>query len=121
MTLQSLKTYGYIGSKTKSYQILRGFFLLFIFHVFWPYKAGLPCFLTFWPYKAGLLCFLNQQALLLIILLRPSLSGLSEFPDKFPILLGAPRPLPKSKSCPNNSLNHHRVPCHPLCGFGFLL
>ena len=55
MTLQSLKTYGYIDSKTKSYQILRGFLLLFIFHAFWPYKAGLPYFLAFWPYKAGLL------------------------------------------------------------------
>ena len=31
MTLQSLEIYGYIGSKTKSYWILRGFFLLFIF------------------------------------------------------------------------------------------
>ena len=58
MTLQSLKTYGYIGSKTKSYQILRRFLLLFIFYVFWPYKAGLSCFLTFWPYKVGLSCFL---------------------------------------------------------------
>ena len=58
MTLWSLETYGYIGSKTKSYQILRRFLLLFIFHAFWPYKAGLPCFLTLWPYKAGLPCFL---------------------------------------------------------------
>ena len=57
MTLWSLKTYEYIGSKTKSYQILRGFLLLSIFHAFWPYKASLPCFLTFWPYKVGLLCF----------------------------------------------------------------
>ena len=31
MTLWSLETYGYIGSKTKSYQILREFLLLFIF------------------------------------------------------------------------------------------
>ena len=31
MTLRSLETYVYIGSKTKSYQILRGFLLLFIF------------------------------------------------------------------------------------------
>ena len=31
MTLQSLETYGYIGSKTKTYQIQRGFLLLFIF------------------------------------------------------------------------------------------
>ena len=31
MTLWSLKTYMQIGSKTKSYQIQRGFFLLFIF------------------------------------------------------------------------------------------
>ena len=31
ITLRSLETYGYIGSKTKSYQILRGFLLLFIF------------------------------------------------------------------------------------------
>ena len=58
MTLQSLKTYGYIGSKTKSYWILRGFFLLFIFHIFWPYKADLPCFLILWPYKVVLPCFL---------------------------------------------------------------
>ena len=34
MTLQSLKIYGYIGCKTKSYQILRKFLLLFIFHAF---------------------------------------------------------------------------------------
>ena len=59
MTLRSLETYGYIDSKIKSYRILRGFLLLFIFHVFWPYKAGLPCFLALWPYKAGLLCFLT--------------------------------------------------------------
>ena len=58
MTLRSLEMYGYFDSKTKSYQILKGFFLLFIFHVFWPYKVGLPCFLTFWPYKAGLPYFL---------------------------------------------------------------
>ena len=31
MTLWSLKTYGYISSKIKSYQIQRGFLLLFIF------------------------------------------------------------------------------------------
>ena len=31
MTLWSLETYGYIGNKTKSYQIQRGFLLLFIF------------------------------------------------------------------------------------------
>ena len=31
MTLQSLEMYGYIGNKTKSYQIQRGFLLLFIF------------------------------------------------------------------------------------------
>ena len=31
MTLRSLETYGYIGSKSKSYQILKGFLLLFIF------------------------------------------------------------------------------------------
>ena len=31
MTLRSLETYGYIGSKTKSYRIQKGFFLLFIF------------------------------------------------------------------------------------------
>ena len=70
MILQSLETYGYIGSKTKNYQILRGFLLLFIFHAFWPYKVGLPC-------------FLNQQALLLITFLRPSFSGLLKFPDLF--------------------------------------
>ena len=48
MTLRSLKTYGYIDSKTKNYQIQRGFFLLFIFlqtltfklHAFWPYPSG---------------------------------------------------------------------------------
>ena len=55
--LWSLKTYGYNYSKTKSYWILRKFLLLFIFHAFWPYKAGLPCFLALWPYKAGLPCF----------------------------------------------------------------
>ena len=40
MTLRSLETYEYISSKTKSYRIERGFFLLFIFlgyHAFWPY------------------------------------------------------------------------------------
>ena len=42
MTLRNLETYGYIGSKTKSYQIQREFFLLFIFlghrgRAFWPY------------------------------------------------------------------------------------
>ena len=108
MTLWSLETYGYIDSKTKSYRILRRFFLLFIFYVFWPYKASLPC-------------FLNQQAHLLIIFLRPSLLGFLKFPDLFfnkP--LGAFRPLPKSRSCPNNSLNHHRVPRHLSCGFGLL-
>ena len=57
ITLRSLETYGYIGSKTKSYRILREFLLLFIFYAFWPYKAGLPCFLALWPYKAGLPCF----------------------------------------------------------------
>ena len=48
MTLRSLETYGYIDSKTKSYQIKRGFLLLFIFfqtlafrlHAFWPYYFG---------------------------------------------------------------------------------
>ena len=58
MTLLSLETYGYIGSKIKSYQILRGLLLLFIFHTFWPYKAGFPYFLVLWPYKAGLPYFL---------------------------------------------------------------
>ena len=57
MTLRSLETYGYIGSKTKNYLILRGFLLLFIFHAFWPYKVSLPCFLALWPYKASLPCF----------------------------------------------------------------
>ena len=70
MTLQSLETYGYIDNKTKSYWILRGFLLLFIFYAFWPYKAGFSC-------------FLNQQALLLITLLRSSFLRLSEFPDLF--------------------------------------
>ena len=134
MTLRSFETYGYIGSKTKSYQILRGLLLLFIIYAFWPYKAGFPCFLVFWPYKAnlpyflafwpykaGLPCFLNQQALLLITLLKPSLLGLSEFPDLFPILLGAPKLLPKSELCPNISLNHYKVPCHLSCGFGLFL
>ena len=83
MTLQSLETYGYISSKTKSYQILRGFFLLFIFHAFWPYKASFPCFFAFWPYKVGLPCFFHQQTLLLITLFRPSLSGFSKFLDLF--------------------------------------
>ena len=49
--------YGYLGSKTKSYWILKGFLLLFIFYVFWPYKASLLCFLVFWLYKVGLPCF----------------------------------------------------------------
>ena len=40
ITLQSLEKYGYIGSKTKSYQILRGFLLLIIFHVFSPSKQA---------------------------------------------------------------------------------
>ena len=71
MTLRNLETYGYISSKTKSYRILRGFLLLFIFHAFWPYKAGLPC-------------FHNHHALLLITLFRPSFSGLLEFLDLFP-------------------------------------
>ena len=58
MILRSLKTYGYIDSKTKSYWLLRRFLLLFIFHAFWPYKAAFLCFLIFWSYKAGLLCSL---------------------------------------------------------------
>ena len=70
MTLRSLETYGYIDSKTKSYRIIREFLLLFIFHAFWPYKAGL-------------LCFFNQQILLLITLFRLNLSGLSEFLNLF--------------------------------------
>ena len=47
MTLQSLKTYRYIDSKTKSYQIQRGCFLLFIFlvhpsnHTIEPYAIRL--------------------------------------------------------------------------------
>ena len=57
MTLWSLGTYGYIGSKTKSYWILREFLLLFIFYAFWPYKTGLPSFLACWLYKAGVPCF----------------------------------------------------------------
>ena len=71
MALWSLETYGYIGNKTKSYQILKEFLLQFIFHAFWPYKAGL-------------LYFFDQQALLLMTFLRPSFSGLSKFPDLFP-------------------------------------
>ena len=57
--------------RLKAIKILRGFLLLFILHAFWPYKAGLSC-------------FLDQQALLLITLLRSSFSGFSEFPDLFP-------------------------------------
>ena len=34
ITLWSLKTYEYIDSKIKSYQILKGFFLQFIFYAF---------------------------------------------------------------------------------------
>ena len=75
MTLRNLETYGYIDSKTKSYRILRGFFLLFIFHVFWPYKAGLPYFLAFWPYKASLPCFL---------IFRPYKAGFPYFFIYFP-------------------------------------
>ena len=90
MTLRNLETYGYISSKTKNYQILRRFVLLFIFHAFWPYKAGLPS-------------FLDQQALLLITLLRPSFSGFSKFLDLFSNKpLEAPKPLLKSGFCPNN-------------------
>ena len=70
MTLRSLETYGYIGSKTKSYQILKKFLLLFIFYIFWPYKASRPC-------------FLDQQAFLLITFFKPSLLSLSEFFDLF--------------------------------------
>ena len=40
MILQSLKTCEYIDSKTKSYQIQRGFFLLFIFLSFRPWLSG---------------------------------------------------------------------------------
>ena len=40
MTLRSLKTYGYIDSKTKSYQIQRGFLLLFIFLPSRPWLSG---------------------------------------------------------------------------------
>ena len=83
MTLQSLKTYGYIGSKTKSYWILREFLLLFIFHIFWPYKAGLPCFLALLPYKVGLLCFLalwpHKAGLPCFLALWPYKAGLSYF------------------------------------------
>ena len=79
MTLRSLETYGYIGNKTKSYQILRGFFLLFIFHAFWPYKTGLPCFLALRPYKAGLPCFLT---------LRPYKAGLPCFLTLTPYKVG---------------------------------
>ena len=39
MTLQSLETYGYIGSKTKSYQIQKRFLLLFIFLSYLSYRA----------------------------------------------------------------------------------
>ena len=115
MTLWNLKMYGYIGCKTKSYQILRGFLLLFIFYAFWPYKVGFPCFLAFWPYKAGFPCFLTFWPY------KAGLLYFSEFPDLFSILLGAPRPLSENGSCPYNFLNHHKVPCHPPCGFRFLL
>ena len=42
MTLRTFEIYGYIGSKTKSYQIQREFLLLFIFlghssRAFWPH------------------------------------------------------------------------------------
>ena len=40
MTLWSLKTYGYIGSKTKNYQIQRRFLLLFIFLSSGPWPFG---------------------------------------------------------------------------------
>ena len=40
MTLWSLKTYGCIGSKTKSYQIQKGFLLLFIFLSSRPWPSG---------------------------------------------------------------------------------
>ena len=86
MTLQSLKIYGYIGSKTKKLLNTK--------------KISSAIYL---------LCILALQ-------IRPSILF-----DLFPILLGAPRPLPKSRSCPNNSLNHHRVPCHLPCGFGLFL
>ena len=51
MTLRNLETYGYIGSKTKSYQIQREFFLLFIF-------LG-HCSCAFWLYaiKPSQYCF----------------------------------------------------------------
>ena len=114
MTLWSLETYGYISSKTKNYQILRGFLMLFIFYTFWTYKAGLPYFLAFWPYKSGLPYFLEFWPY------KVSLPCFSEFSDLFPILLGAPRPLPESGLCPNNFLNYYRVPCHPPYGFKFL-
>ena len=174
MILRSLKTYGYIGNKTKSYQILRRFFLLFIFHAFWPYKAGLSCFLALWPYKAGLPCFLTlwpykaDLPCFLICIpfcwelldlcsranLVPTIPWIiteclaiylaaSDFSRsdqinhptismrktlwrrRYPIVpyllcLASHRPLLESKSCPNNSLNHHRVPRHLPCSFGLL-
>ena len=40
MTLRSLEMYGYIGRKTKSYQIQRGFLLLFIFLPSGPWPSG---------------------------------------------------------------------------------
>ena len=40
MTLWSLETYGYIDSKTKSYQIQRGFLQLFIFLSSRPWPSG---------------------------------------------------------------------------------
>ena len=80
--------YGYIGSKTKSYWILRGFFLLFIFYAFWPYKTGLLCFLAFWPYKAGLPCFLAlwpyKAGFPCFLALWPYKAGLSCFLIYFP-------------------------------------
>ena len=73
ITLQNLKTHGYIDSKTKSYQILREFLLLFIFHAFLDFQGRF-------------LYFRNQQAFLLIIFLRPSLSGLCPRVDGIPII-----------------------------------
>ena len=40
MILRNLETYGYIGSKTKSYQILREFLLLFMFLPFRSWPSG---------------------------------------------------------------------------------
>ena len=50
MTLRSLKMYGYIGSKTKSYQIQREFLLLFIFFPDLSFQAACLPILSLRPH-----------------------------------------------------------------------